>query len=199
MIADAGATIAVTPATEVAIGMGIPPTGRLRAQGVTPAFGCDAIIASSGDLFDETRAGLLLERALGQQKRYARGEDVQGAEDLGFTAREALEAITINAAESIWLDDRVGSLSPGKRADVILLRASDLNLAPLNNVVETVVSCAHPGNVDTVLVDGKIVKRDGQLVGFDLEEIRSALLTCRDRVFACAGYDGVTPPVAVPA
>jgi 5-methylthioadenosine/S-adenosylhomocysteine deaminase len=195
MIADAGATVSVTPATEVAIGMGIPPTGRLRAQGVTPAFGCDAIIASSGDLFDEARAGLLLERALGQQRRYAKGEDVAGAEDLGFTAREALEAITINGAQSIWLDDRVGSLTPGKRADVILLRASDLNLAPMNNVVETVMSCAHAGNVDTVLVDGKAVKRDGQLVGFDLPEIRSALLACRERMFARAGYDGVTPPI----
>jgi 5-methylthioadenosine/S-adenosylhomocysteine deaminase len=199
MIADAGATVAISPATEVAIGMGIPPTGRARAQGVTPSFGCDAIIATSGDMFDEARAGLLLERAVGQQRLYARGEEVASSEDLGFTSREALEAITINAARSIWLGDRVGSLSPGKRADVILLRATDLNLAPMNNVVETLVSCAHAGNVDTVLVDGKAVKRDGKLIGIDERQIASELTACRERVFAQADYEGVVPPVAVAA
>jgi 5-methylthioadenosine/S-adenosylhomocysteine deaminase len=199
MIADAGSTIAITPATEVAIGMGIPPTGRARAQGVTPAFGCDAIIASSGDMFDEARAGLLLERAVGQQRLYAREEEVGSSEDLGFTSREALEAITINAARSIWLDDRVGSLSPGKRADIILVRATDLNLAPLSNVIETLVSCAHAGNVDTVLVDGKVVKRDGTLIGIDEAQIASELIACRERVFARADYDGVIPPVTIVA
>lgn len=196
MIVDAGARVALTPATEVTIGMGIPPIAMMRAHGVPPGFGCDAIIASSGDLFDEARAGVLVQRAVAQQQLYLRGEEVASAEQLGFTSREALEAITINAARSIWLEDQVGSLTPGKCADVILLRADDWNLAPMNDAVATILACANASNVDTVLVDGKVVKRGGALVGCDREEILSELRACRERMFAQADYDGISPPAA---
>jgi cytosine/adenosine deaminase-related metal-dependent hydrolase len=195
LLADSDGKVAITPSCEVAIALGIPPTGRARAQGIAPAFGCDTVGATSGDLFDEARTGLLFERVLAQQPLYARGEEVVESAQLGFTALEALQAITINAARSMWMDDVVGSLTPGKRADVIMLRATDPNLAPMNNVVETVVSCAHSGNIDTVMIDGEIVKRDGRLTFVDLDEVNGELAECRDRIFAQSGYDGIQPPV----
>jgi cytosine/adenosine deaminase-related metal-dependent hydrolase len=71
---------------------------------------------------------------------------------------------------------RTGSLTPGKRADVILLRAGDPNLSPPGpEIAATLVGCAHRGNVDTVIVDGRVVKRSGKLVGFDVPAIRTAL------------------------
>jgi cytosine/adenosine deaminase-related metal-dependent hydrolase len=193
MIAAAGATAAFSPQCEVSIGMGIPPTGRAKAAGVPPAFGCDSITGSNGDQFDEARIGLMIERVLGAQDRYADARPVTDPAQLGITSREALEAVTINAARSMWLGDQVGSLTPGKRADITMLRMDDHNLAPLSNVIETIVCSANAGNVDTVLVDGKVVKRDGILVTNDAEAVVTNLEACRDRLFERGGYEGWTP------
>ena len=193
MLADAGATATWCPQAELAIGLGIPPTRRARDNGMPAVFGCDAVIAASGDLFDEARTGLFAERLLRARDRYAEYRPTERASELGLTAREALEAITINAAKAIWLGDKVGSLTPGKRADIILLRAKDPNLAPLNDVVETVVAAAHSGNVDTVLIDGEVVKRNGKLLGYDAPAVADDLVGTAERMFATAGHAGRVP------
>jgi cytosine/adenosine deaminase-related metal-dependent hydrolase len=74
---------------------------------------------------------------------------------------------TINGARALGLGDVTGSLTPGKRADIILIRADDLNVAPVVDVASTVVRSVTPANVDTVMSDGRIVKRGGTLVAFD--------------------------------
>lgn len=104
--------------------------------------------------------------------------------DLHFSTRDALEAATINGAHALWLADRVGSLTPRKRADVILVRATDSNLWPVSDVVATLVGCGSGLNVDTVLVDGEFVKRDGQLTRLDTREISAGLARSRDRLYA---------------
>ncbi len=78
---------------------------------------------------------------------------------------------TINGAKALGLDKQIGSITPGKRADVILIRQDDLNIAPAADVESAVVRVATPANVDTVLVDGRILKRDKQLVGFDVPQL----------------------------
>ena len=70
---------------------------------------------------------------------------MKSVDELQFTTREALEAVTINGADAIWLGDRIGSLTPGKQADIILLRATDLNLAPMSDIVGTLVCSARSG------------------------------------------------------
>jgi 5-methylthioadenosine/S-adenosylhomocysteine deaminase len=110
-----------------------------------------------------------------------------------MTAREALEAITINAAHACWLGDRVGSLTRGKRGDVILLRADDLGLSPMSNAVGMLVSSAHAANVDTVVVDGRVVRRGGEFVDLDAASIQASLVACRDRVYAAGGFQGMAP------
>ncbi|HEY5058873.1 MAG TPA: amidohydrolase family protein [Gaiellaceae bacterium] len=192
-LADAGAAVVVCPVTEIALAIGIPPTGRIRDAGLAPALGADAVCSTSGDLFDEARVALLTERCLRAERRFADAHEVESAGELGFSSREALEAVTINGARACWLGDRVGSLTVGKRADIVLLRASDLGLAPLSDVVGGVVGGAHGGNVDTVLVDGKVVKRHGRLVGVDLKAARSSLERSRDKLFAAGGFPGARP------
>jgi 5-methylthioadenosine/S-adenosylhomocysteine deaminase len=159
------------------------------------------VIASSGDMFEELRLGMLYERLRRAQAVYATGTDVKSVDDLAFTTREALESGTINSAHAIWLGDQVGSLTPGKKADVILLRATDLNLAPISDIVAAIVCGANSGNVDTVLVGGKIVKRAGKLVGIDVERIHNLLVEARDRMYGYDNYAGMRPPVgaATPA
>ncbi len=196
LLAEAGGTATACPTLDMAFGMGTPATGRMRDAGLRPAVGVDSVIASSGDMFEELRLGLLYERLRRAQAIFATGVDVKNVEELAFTTREALESGTINSAHAMWLGDQVGSLTPGKKADIILLRADDLNLAPLSDMVGAVVCGANSGNVDTVFVGGKIVKRNGKLVGIDVERINRLLVEARDRMYAYDGYPGMRPPLA---
>lgn len=156
-IADSGGAVAIAPAVEAQMGHGAPMIGRLRAAGVPFGLGADVVTATAGDMFTLMRAALLTGH-LG-----AGGHPGGG---LRPTAADALRAATLGGAEILGLADRTGSLRPGKRADLLLLRADAPNLVPIrHDPVGTVVSAAHPGNVDTVIVDGRVVKRGGVLVG----------------------------------
>jgi len=88
---------------------------------------------------------------------------------LGFV--EVIEMATINGAKALGLADVTGSLTPGKRADLILIRTDDVNIAPVANIETTIVMSATPANVDAVMVDGQFIKRDGRLVGYDVPAI----------------------------
>ncbi|MFJ8509826.1 amidohydrolase family protein [Streptomyces avermitilis] len=101
----------------------------------------------------------------------ARSHDHEDAAVAGL--RDAPEFATVDAAQSCGLDARTGSLTPGKDADVILLRADDLTVFPVTDPVATIVGAGHPGLVDTVLVAGRVVKRDGVLVSLDLAALRT--------------------------
>jgi cytosine/adenosine deaminase-related metal-dependent hydrolase len=87
------------------------------------------------------------------------------------TARQVLEMATLNGAHDLGLADRTGSLTPGKRADLILVRTTDLNMAPLGDPVTAIVRSAQPHNVDTVVVDGRILKQGGRLTALDVDEV----------------------------
>src|SRR5262245_707249 len=112
---------------------------------------------------------------------------------VGF--REVIEMATFNGAKALGLGDVTGSLTVGKRADIILIRTNDINVAPIANIETTVVQSATPANVDTVMVDGRIVKRHGKLVAYDVEHsVREAKAPAL-RIRTAAG--GVLTPPAV--
>jgi cytosine/adenosine deaminase-related metal-dependent hydrolase len=98
--------------------------------------------------------------------------------------RDVLEFATLAGARTAGLGRRTGSLSPGKQADLILVRAHDINLAPVTDPAAAVVLAAHPGNVDTVLVGGRTVKRGGRLVAADLPGVLALAEVSRRRVLA---------------
>jgi len=104
---------------------------------------------------------------------------------LGFA--EVIEMATLNGAKTLGLGDVTGSLTPGKRADIILIRTNDVNTAPLANIEATVVMSATPANVDTVFADGRIVKRDGKLVAYDVPRIVKAAKKSSLRIRKAAG------------
>jgi 5-methylthioadenosine/S-adenosylhomocysteine deaminase len=105
-----------------------------------------------------------------------------------------IEMATINGARALGLGDVIGSLTPGKRADVILIRTTDLNIAPLAQIETTVVLSATPANVDTVMVDGRILKRHGQLLHHDVPRIVERAEQSALRIRNVAG--GVLKPVS---
>jgi cytosine/adenosine deaminase-related metal-dependent hydrolase len=105
----------------------------------------------------------------------------------GLTFTRCLELATINGARALGLADLTGSLTPGKRADILLLRGTDLNMAPVVDVESSVVRSATPANVDTVLVDGRILKRGGRLTVHDAERVVQSATEAADRVRDRAG------------
>lgn len=106
---------------------------------------------------------------------------------VSISARGALEWATIEGARAMGLADRVGTLTPGKQADLILIRTSDLNLFPVNEPLETVVFQANFANVDTVMIAGEIVKKDGKLVYPKLGEKKEQLAESGRRILRDAG------------
>jgi cytosine/adenosine deaminase-related metal-dependent hydrolase len=193
LIAEAGASVTLCPTSEAVLGMGTPPTGRLMRAGVPLAIGVDSAVCASTDMFDEMRATLVIERALRAEKLFDEQRAVTTREQLGLSARHVLEAATINGARAISLDRQVGSLSVGKRADIVMLDARKLSLWPGSDMITTLVGFAHGGDIDGVLVDGEFVKRDGVLAGVDLDRVRSDVQAVRDRLFAEADYPGLVP------
>jgi 5-methylthioadenosine/S-adenosylhomocysteine deaminase len=121
---------------------------------------------------------------------------VQRGQDGTLRSHDVLKFATVDGARACGLAARTGSISPGKDADVILLRTDDPTMFPANNPPGTIVAAGHPGLVDTVLVAGRVVKRDGALLDVDLPALKTRLLESRNRIAAAAGIplDGTWRP-----
>jgi cytosine/adenosine deaminase-related metal-dependent hydrolase len=98
-----------------------------------------------------------------------------------------LRFATLGGAANAGLSHKVGSLTPGKQADITLIRTTDVNTAPGTNAVATVTAFAHAGNVDTVLVAGQVRKWRGKLTGHDMNAVAAQVLASRDYLFATSG------------
>ncbi|SEW30566.1 amidohydrolase family protein [Natrinema salifodinae] len=159
-IGASGGSVSITPEVEMQMGMGMPALRETLDGGGVPSVGVDIVSNVSGDLFTQARLALQTQRALDNQPTVERNEQI---ETVSLPARRALELATIDGARALGLDDEIGSLTPGKRADVTLVRTDDIATSPVHDPVETVVFQTGVANVDTVLVDGEIVKRDGVL------------------------------------
>lgn len=160
-LAHAGASLAITPEVEMHMGLGLPPTGHARAAGLRIGLGTDVVTGVSGDMFTQMRFLLQTHRALTNKESHDRE---RMPERLDMTAADVLRIATLGGAECYGLADRIGSLRVGKAADVILIRRSDLNMAAVRDPVAAVVTQASVANVDTVIVDGAILKRGGKLL-----------------------------------
>ena len=181
MIADTGGTVSIANEVEMHMGHGMPPTARLMAAGIRPSLSIDVCTGCGGDMFTAMRSTLSMQRALENEEHLDAGTN---PEQLQLTTQDILEFATIQGARACGLDDRIGSLTPGKQADLVLLRTDLLNMHPVNNPVAQVALAANAANVDTVLVGGRVLKRDGQLVGVDLDRVRRLARDSRDRLLA---------------
>ena len=179
LIADAGAAVSVTPETELQMGMGFPVTGRALERGLRPSLGCDIVSNQSGDMLGQLRLALQVQRALDNQREL---DELEMPERLTLGARDALEMATVNGAAALGLDSRIGTLSPGKEADVILVSTERLGMAPVNDALASAVLQARPDDVETVLVGGRVVKRDGELVEADAARATRLVKQSRDRI-----------------
>ncbi|GAB3569388.1 amidohydrolase family protein [Amycolatopsis endophytica] len=160
LIADSGGTVSIAPDIEMQMGHGWPATGRLLAAGIRPGLSIDTCVSNGGHLWGTMRVALATQRALDNSE--------PGASDrpeVSLGSRDVLSFATLDGARVLGLGHKVGSLTPGKQADILLVRADTVALAPLNNPVGQLVYAAHPGLVDTILVAGEVVKHHGVLIG----------------------------------
>jgi len=181
LIASSGGSTSVAPYVEMLMGHGVPPTGRLVARGVRPSLSIDVVSSVPGDMFTQMRTALVQERILA----FTETPDVAFAPSL--THRDVLEFATVDGAKACALDHKVGTLTPGKQADIILIRTDRVNVAPVVDPVATVVIAADTSNVDTVFVGGRILKQDGRLTRIDLPRLLDRLNGARDHLLSNAG------------
>ena len=173
MIKDGGCSVSVSPGTELRIGYGLPQLSEMLAKGIPVGISVDtSALTGSSNLF----AVLKLARDV---------ENVKAESEFKMSAKKALELGTIEGARALGIDDKVGSLKPGKRADVIAINTNALNMAVVTDPAHLVLEATNPENVDTVVIDGRILKSGGKLTALDapkvVAEARLALADVRER------------------
>jgi 5-methylthioadenosine/S-adenosylhomocysteine deaminase len=188
VIARTGGAVSIAPELEMHMGHGRLATLRARDRGIPVSISVDVCTSVGGDIFSAMRALLAGSRYLVNIAALDADETV---DPLPLTAREVLGFATQGGARAAWLGDQVGSITVGKKADLVLLRTDRYGMAPLNYVAGAVVESGNPQLVDTVWVDGTVVKRDGELVGHSFADVRARAEQARDRVLSRAG---VTDP-----
>src|SRR5215467_8157517 len=175
-IAKSGAHVSITPHSEMRYSYALPRFLELLKLGLKVSLAMDtSAVAGTNDMFSAMR--------LMMDTQFVRSRD-----PMSVTARQVLEMATINGAWDLGIANRTGSLSPGKRADLILVRTIDLNMAPLGDPVTAIVRCAQPANVDTVAVDGRILKQGGRLTALDPSEVVAKATESLDGLKRRAGW-----------
>ena len=168
-----GMSFSAAAENEMTQGHGHPITGRLRAFGKAPSLGVDLESVLSGDMLTQARIALGMQRSLDNfAHREAHGSIPSTST---VTTREALSWVTVEGARMLNASQRIGSLAVGKQADLVLVRATDLNMQPVHDPVNAVVMQASLANIDSVMVAGQWKKRHGQLVGVALKPLLAAL------------------------
>lgn len=157
-------------------------TGRLRRLGSAPSLGVDLESLLSGDMFTVARIALAMQRALDNAQYRAQHGTIPDTSTV--PVREALSWITTCGATMLRMEDRIGSLKPGKQADLVLLDARMLNLQPVHDPVAGVVLQASLANVDSVMIAGQWKKRHGRLLYGDVAGCMRRLSASGERVLA---------------
>jgi 5-methylthioadenosine/S-adenosylhomocysteine deaminase len=198
-IAATGGSVSVSTESEQSCGQGYPPTWRLRSYDIPVSLSMDTSVWWSGDLFSAMRSTLGADRSREHLEAHAHGDTVTHCH---LRADQVVEWATRGGARAAGLDGVVGRLAPGCKADVVLLKndASPV-MFPLLNPYGHVAFQAQRGDVHTVLVDGRVVKRDGRLVDVDLAAARRAVESTVEHLRSTLGEEawtaGMNPEIPV--
>jgi 5-methylthioadenosine/S-adenosylhomocysteine deaminase len=178
LLATTGTAVSVSPWSELLIGYGVTTVKELLDAGVLLNLSVDTLpLTGNADMFSIVKLTLGLHRG-------------QSEQEFSLTSRAALAMATIDAARGLGLGDVTGSLTPGKRADLVMVRADALNMAPFTDAPNMVALAAQPSNVDTVVVDGRILKRGGRLIALDTREVVCEASAALEAVLTRAGGAG---------
>lgn len=175
LVQQSRGTISIAAQVETQMGHGWPPVMKAIAHGLRPSLSIDVVTTVPGDMFTQMRAAFGSERARMNAEFWEQDVPAEGL----LTARQLLEMATANGAHTAGIEDRTGSLTPGKQADIVLLDARSMNMVPVIDPVAAVTLCADVSNVDTVMIGGKVHKRNGKLIA-DTARARVQVENSRD-------------------
>jgi cytosine/adenosine deaminase-related metal-dependent hydrolase len=184
LIASTGGHVSIAAPIEMEMGHGIPPIQQALDHGIRPSLSVDVETEMPGDLFTQMRTAFTLQRMQVMARERAGEKNPPKL----LTVKEVVEFATIQGAKDNALDSKIGTLTPGKEADIILLRHDRINVTPLNKAYGTVVLGMDTSNVDTVFIAGKMVKQNGQLVGVDMARINRLARESRDYILSKTGW-----------
>ncbi|MBN3231112.1 amidohydrolase family protein [Pectobacterium brasiliense] len=188
ILREAGVRVNVCPRSDAHYGIedGMYAIEAAHRHGISPGLSVDNETSYSTDMFMEMRVAFYLQRVMGMHQQHC----CNSAHSLkSLPAAQLLKAATVDGAACAGLQDKVGSLTPGKQADLILINAGDINLYPSGNAFGTVVHATERSNIDTVMIGGRIVKQNGKVLGVDSTRLRAAIDESREHLFAAAGYE----------
>ncbi|MET9685404.1 amidohydrolase family protein [Streptomyces coeruleorubidus] len=192
LMSEYGVTASVTPEDECNMGHGWPPIRKLIAGGVWPNIGIDTHIAVGGDQFTAMRFALAIPRAQANDEALSDGRNPW---NLNLTTRDALRMATIEGARALAQEDRIGSIAPGKQADIVALDTAHVSMSPVLDPVSTVVHHASRSVVSDVFIAGRQVKADGRLVGADVAQLHAdATAAATAFLERCGMTPGWAPP-----
>lgn len=177
MIVDTGGTVSLASPVEMMMGHGMPPIQKFLDRGLAPSLSVDVETNVPADMFNQMRNVLALQRTLAADSGKTQA-----------TPRDVLEWATIEGARANGLDHKTGTLTPGKEADLIMLRTDLLNVTAMNDPAAAVVLGMDTSNVDTVIIAGRVMKRNGRLLHIDWRAVREAAASARDHVIERSGY-----------
>jgi 5-methylthioadenosine/S-adenosylhomocysteine deaminase len=185
VLQDAGVqvTISARGDAQYALEGGVSAYQAALEHGFAPGLGCDMEAAYGGNIFTEMRVTFFIQRAMAQAARHSGAAHAPRP----VSVEQILSSATLDGARCAGLAQRTGSLTPGKQADIILLDTGAMNLAGARHAAGAVVQAAESGNVDTVIVAGRLRKRGGELIGVDRRKLRRELDASMLHVFAAAG------------
>jgi 5-methylthioadenosine/S-adenosylhomocysteine deaminase len=186
ILRETGVQVDVCPRSDAQYGLeeGLSPYQAAIEHGIAPAISVDAEASYGGDMFAEMRTVYFLQRAHAQHRRYLGDPDAPQS----VHVRKVLETATVNGARLAGLSHKTGSLTPGKQADIILIRTDDINVYPSNNAIGTIVHVVDRSNVDTVIVGGRVRKSAGKLLGLNMAALKQATEASRNYLFDKSGY-----------
>ncbi|MEV5937562.1 amidohydrolase family protein [Streptomyces sp. NPDC051994] len=178
-IGESGTTIALAPTSDAQIGLetAIPAIDEALSAGVRPGLSIDVEVALVSDMFTQMRALHAIQRM--RAVNAVHGTDQQPAR---ITTHDVLDFATLQGARTNGLAGVTGSLTPGKKADLLVIQAEDLNNMPLNDPIGTVVLGSDARNISAVLINGEVRKWNGQVLGVDLPALRDEVHASREYV-----------------
>jgi 5-methylthioadenosine/S-adenosylhomocysteine deaminase len=180
ILVDHDCACASSPDTELGMGMGFPLVSqRITKLGGKTSLGVDIVSNVAGDMFAQMRLNLQVHRAIEHAVEFERGY-MPG--DIPLEAREVLKLATIGGAIALGLETETGSISPGKDADITIFDCHSINMTPLIDPYGAILFNANISDVDTVIVCGKVVKRDKKLVDFNWETWRKKLIASSEKM-----------------
>jgi cytosine/adenosine deaminase-related metal-dependent hydrolase len=194
-VADTGGTISIAAQVETQMGHGWPPINKARKFGLRPSLSIDVVTTVPGDMFTQIRAGFGAERA--RVNAVCWDLDIPIPEDM-LTAKDMLKMATLDGAHVAGLEDRTGSLTPGKQADVVVIDATAVNVGPIHDPTAAVTLCADVSNVEHVMVAGQFAKRDFKLTA-DVARAMSLVEGSRDHLAAAAAKAAAEKQEMAPA